>query len=89
MAITQPIRTKGIDIEQAYIKINFVNFAVDIYAGVEQRASGELLEHRTITVPTNSELYDVLKQYAYPEAKDVDNSWQASAEQDGLKDGDG
>ncbi len=76
MAIEQEINEKGVKLEEAYIKLNFVNFAVDIFANLEAREKGILFDHKTITIQPNSELYEVLKSEIFKDSIDVDNTWK-------------
>jgi hypothetical protein len=82
MAITKEIKEKGVKLEEAYVKANFVNFAVDIFADLEARKNGVLFDHKTISVPMNDKLYEVLKEAVFPESQDVDNSWKETKEKD-------
>jgi len=76
MALTKEINEKGVKLEEAYIKANYVNFTVDIFADLDSRRQGVLFDHKTISVPMNDKLYEVLKESVYPDAEDVDNAWK-------------
>lgn len=76
MALKTKINRRSIDLEEAYIKAKYVNFAVDIFQNLEKRKNGEKFDHETIRVQMNDKLYEVLKEYIFPESEDVDNTWK-------------
>jgi hypothetical protein len=76
MALSKELNEKGVNLEDAYIKLNFVNFAVDIYADLEARKNGVLFDHKTISIQPNTKLYEVLKEEIFADAVDIDNAWK-------------
>jgi hypothetical protein len=82
MAIEQVINEKGVKLEEAYIKLNFVNFAVDIFANLEARQNGVLFDHKTISIQPNSKLYEVLKEEVFKDSIDIDNSWKEEKDEE-------
>ena len=76
MALGQELKLKGVNLPEAYIRLDRVILAVDIYADVDARKAGTPIDHQTIFLPASKEVYEVLRQASFADAKEIGNGWK-------------
>ena len=71
MAISKEMNFRGIELENAYIKIKSVKLDLEVYKDQQARIDGQILEHKAIYVPVDSMAYGMYKDSLEQEVEDV------------------
>ena len=75
MALVKKTNYKGIELKAQYIKANACWIDLSLFADIDARKSGQVLEGQTVRIPITEEVYALLKAQIDGAKDELDNAW--------------